>query len=150
MKSGGLGSLPKGLDWINQEPEKAAVEIKKKTEQPQPLPKPDKSQMTIESKPKKIKKTLPLTNDFEPAFIKTKQPSDSSSAGLPAGYTRATFIIKKHHIDRLKAMAYVNKTSIKDLVNQAMGKFLKNKEVATILMEAVNGTSQATSLPDDN
>ena len=147
MKSGGLGSLPKGLDWINQEPEKVKPEIKKNVEQAQPVPQSDSPRITAGTKQKQTKKPFPIPNAIKPA--QPKALKDSALRGLPSGYTRATFIIKQQHVDRLKAIAYVNKTSIKDLVDQAMNKFLKNKDVAAILMEAVNGTANATSLSDD-
>lgn len=68
----------------------------------------------------------------------TKHISASALAGLPAGYTRATFIVKQKHIDRLKALSFVNKISIKELLDQALTKFLKDKDVTAILMEAIN------------
>ena len=67
-----------------------------------------------------------------------KQISASALMGLSEGYTRATFIVKQTHFDRLKALAFVNKVSIKELVDQALAKFLKDKDVSAILMEAIN------------
>jgi hypothetical protein len=157
MKNGGLGSLPRGLEWINQNNNQNI----QKTEAQTPT-KPAVAHKIENLTPPSIAQTTPisqseLNNQNSPempqlvASAKTKTPQKrgfvSASAGLPEGYTRATFIIRQDHIDRLKALAYVNKSSIKDLVDQAMTKFLKDKDVATILMEAVKGAEPA---PENN
>lgn len=150
MKSGGLGSLPKGLEWINQNPQKNEAQTTSK-----PLVVQQVQQVTPVASTPITPVLQPATNNQsvleKPQFVasakhktSTKRSVESASAGLPDGYTRATFIIKQDHVDRLKALAYVNKTSIKDLVDQAMTKFLKDKDVATILMEAVKGTETAS------
>lgn len=153
MKNGGLGSLPRGLEWINQNNnqnvQKAEAQIPTKpvvVHQSEHATHTPVTQTTPTSQ-------LELNNHNSPekpqlaasAKIKTPQKRGfvSASAGLPEGYTRATFIIKHDHIDRLKALAYVNKSSLKDLVDQAMTKFLKDKDVNTILMEAVNASDAA-------
>lgn len=152
MKNGGLGSLPRGLEWINQnnqniQKHEAQVPTKpviaNKTESLTP---PSVAQNTTTHSE--------LNNHNSPekpqlaASAKTKMPQKrgfiSASAGLAEGYTRATFIIKQDHIDRLKALSYVNKLPIKDLVDQAMTRFLKDRDVTTILMEAVNASDTTT------
>jgi len=125
IKNGGLGSLPKGLDWIGQNTPKAevkapAVKLVEAVQQKPAVSMVEMSQEIVITKTK-------------------KQASSSVSLGLPEGYTRATFIIKQEHVDRLKALAFVKKVSIKELVDQSMVKFLKNNDVSSILMEAVRG-----------
>ena len=149
MKKGGLGSLPKGLEWLSQsspksepkavapQPKKIAVAPKAPVVAKQPvITKPVVTKVEQPVKPVQIQvEPIKFMASEKPKVA--KQSSESASAGLPEGYTRATFIIKKDHVERLKALAYVNKTPIKDLVDQAMTKFLKDRDVATILREAV-------------
>ena len=127
IKSGGLGSLPKGLDWIGQKTPK--------TEMPVPAAK-EKNNEAVQQKP--AVSLLQVPQEIVAQKSK-KQVGATVSSGLPEGYTRATFIIKKEHVDRLKALSFVKKVSIKDLVDQAMVKLLKNDDVSSILMKAVRG-----------
>jgi hypothetical protein len=55
------------------------------------------------------------------ASIKTTQQ------GLQDGWTRATFILRKHHLEELKALAYWERKTIKEVVNEALGSYLKRK-----------------------
>jgi hypothetical protein len=141
MKSGGLGSLPRGLEWINQNTQKAETQSS--------VNKIENTTVTQQQNVQPVTQVQPVTEKPQlAASVKpraaSKHTSESVSAGLPEGFTRATFIIKQDHIDRLKALSYVNKTPIKDLVDLAMTRFLKDKDVATILMEAVkeNGSTE--------
>jgi len=149
MKNGGLGSLPRGLEWINQNNNQNAQKAEIQTST-----KPAIANQSEQTTPTSVAQTTTtpqsmINNQNSPekpqltASAKTKMPQKrgfvSASAGLPEGYTRATFIIKQDHVDRLKALSYVNKSSIKELVDQAMTKFLKDRDVVTILMEAVSG-----------
>lgn len=141
MKNGGLGSLPRGLEWINQNTQKAETQssmnkIENTTVTQQPNVQPVTQVQPVTEKPQLVASAKHKVS---------KQVSASTSAGLPEGYTRATFIIKQDHIDRLKALSYVNKISIKDLVDQAMTKLLKDKDVATILMDAVKCTEVSSN-----
>ena len=53
----------------------------------------------------------------------------SSQEGLPEQWTRATFIVKEDLLEKLKDLAYTNRTTIKDEINQALAEYLKDKEV---------------------
>lgn len=92
----GLGSIPKGLAWINGK-KKSSSQEPKKMDAPQP---------------------------FEPVTrLKTSQ------LGLCAGWTRATFIIKQDHCQKLKALAYWDRRTVKELIDEALNSYLKNKKV---------------------
>lgn len=56
-------------------------------------------------------------------------PIKSSQLGLCAGWTRATFIITEDHCQKLKALAYWDRRTVKDLVDEALKSYLKNKRV---------------------
>ncbi len=53
----------------------------------------------------------------------------SSQEGLPEQWTRATFIVREDLLEKLKDLAYTNRTKIKDEINQALAEYLKDKEV---------------------
>jgi hypothetical protein len=89
----GLGSIPKGLAWINS----------KKT-----------------SKKNELKKN----HDIEPAT-----PMKTSQKGLNVGWTRATFIIKQDQCDKLKALAYWDRRTVKEIMEEALHIYLKNKRI---------------------
>jgi hypothetical protein len=55
------------------------------------------------------------------ASIKTTQQ------GLQDGWTRATFILRKHHLEELKALAYWERKTIKEVVDEALESYLKEK-----------------------
>lgn len=140
MKNGGLGSLPKGLEWIGQKQKPEAPT--KESEQPATA----KQAESIEI-PRPAKQVQsPVEKPQVATPIKHKAPqikaATSALAGLPEGYTRATFIVKQEHVDRLKALSFVKKVPIKNLVDEAMTKYLKDKDVATILTEAIKIISE--------
>ena len=63
-----------------------------------------------------------------------KPTSDQKSTerGLPSGWTRATFIVRQSHVDKLKALAYWDRRSIKELVEAALASYLKGKRIKSI------------------
>ena len=52
--------------------------------------------------------------------------------GLKDGFTRATFIVREEHLEKLKASAYWERKDIKDVVDEALEKFLKGKHIKPI------------------
>jgi len=55
----------------------------------------------------------------------------TTQQGLQDGWTRATFILKKDHLEKLKALAYWERKTIKEVVDEALGSYLKGKSVLT-------------------
>jgi len=53
----------------------------------------------------------------------------SSQEGLQDGWTRATFILRKDYLERIKASAYWKRKSIKEVMDEAMEAYLKGKRV---------------------
>jgi hypothetical protein len=53
----------------------------------------------------------------------------SSQEGLQDGWTRATFILRKDYLERIKASAYWERKSIKEVMDEAMEAYLKGKRV---------------------
>ena len=57
------------------------------------------------------------------ASIKTTQQ------GLQDGWTRATFILRERHLKELKALAYWERRTIKEVIDEAFDSYLKGKTV---------------------
>jgi hypothetical protein len=53
----------------------------------------------------------------------------TTQRGLQDGWTRATFILRKHHLEKVKALAYWERKTIKEVIDEALGAYLKEKEV---------------------
>lgn len=53
----------------------------------------------------------------------------SSQKGLQEGWSRATFILKKEYIEKLKALSYWERTTIKEIIDDALSCYLKDKDV---------------------
>lgn len=46
-------------------------------------------------------------------------------AGLPDGWTRATFIVRESQVEQLKALAYYHRRPLKDILEEALSRYLK-------------------------
>lgn len=62
----------------------------------------------------------------------TKLNKKSSQQGLPEGWTRATFILKQSHIEKLKSIAYWERTTIKELIDEAVSKYLTERDFSSV------------------
>ncbi len=52
----------------------------------------------------------------------------STEAGLKAEWTRATFILKKEHLDKIKTQAYWERKKVKDVVEDAFDYYFENRK----------------------
>lgn len=57
-----------------------------------------------------------------------REYTKSSQEGLQENWTRATFIVREDLLQKIKDLAYTNRTKIKDEVNAALEEYLKGKE----------------------
>ncbi len=62
----------------------------------------------------------------------------SSQEGLPEQWTRATFIVREDLLEKLKDLAYVNRSKIKDEINRALEEYLQDKEIDAEVLEGRN------------
>ena len=121
-----MGSIPKSLAWINSsESEPIVQDILEKTE------------------PKKLKQKSPVVieNQLDPSHetIKNKKSnqeeihavseSTTSMNGLAIGWTRATFIVKQEINEKLKALAYWERLTVKEVVHEALSAYLQDKQI---------------------
>jgi len=56
-------------------------------------------------------------------------PVKTTQRGLQDGWTRATFILKKNHLEKLKALAYWERKTIKEVMDEALSSYLKEKRI---------------------
>jgi hypothetical protein len=54
----------------------------------------------------------------------TKVPKDTTEEGTLPGEKRATFIVKEEQLEKLKAVAYWDRSKIKDVITAALEKYL--------------------------
>jgi hypothetical protein len=59
----------------------------------------------------------------------------TTQRGLHDGWTRATFILRERHLEELKALAYWERKPIKEVMDEALGEFLKGKKIRFISNE---------------
>lgn len=88
-----LGTIPKGLEWIAQEPEaKLAM----------------------------------------PSFKMSGLEVPAARRGLQEDLTRATFILRDEHLEKIKAYAYWERIQIKDVLQEMCEQFFENKKVRSV------------------
>lgn len=63
-----------------------------------------------------------------PQTIK-REYEKSSQEGLPENWTRATFIVREDLLSRLKDLAYTERRSLKELINEMIAQYLDGKEI---------------------
>lgn len=90
----------------------------------------------LEAKPKKIEETPGILS--KPSKQDKQGPPSKHStlvrptpqAGLPEGWTRATFIVREESLELLKALAYYQRRQIKEVVDEALSKYLHKAETS--------------------
>jgi hypothetical protein len=55
----------------------------------------------------------------------------TSQEGLKDGWIRATFILRKDYLEKLKAIAYWERKKIKEVIDEALRLYLKGKKIRT-------------------
>lgn len=53
----------------------------------------------------------------------------SATAGLQPGWTRRTFIVRDQHLEKLEALSYWEKKSLKELIDDALDSYLSGKRI---------------------
>jgi hypothetical protein len=55
--------------------------------------------------------------------------SNSLEKGLQDGWTRATFVLRKDYLSKLKAVSYWDRKKIKEVIDEALGAYLNGKKI---------------------
>ncbi len=58
--------------------------------------------------------------------------SNTTKQGLKEGWARATFIVREDYIDKLKAVAYWDRKQIKEVIDEALTAYLKEKKIKQV------------------
>jgi hypothetical protein len=56
-------------------------------------------------------------------------PVKTTQRGLHDGWTRATFILRKNHLEKLKELAYWERRTIKEVIDEALESYLMEKRI---------------------
>ena len=72
--------------------------------------------------PQKKKKNLPDSTNPSANHV------PSTKVRLESGWTRATFIIREEHLEKIKTLAFMGKIPIKDLVDRVFKSFFSSKK----------------------
>jgi hypothetical protein len=126
----GLGNVPKGLAWIAQRvnnPEQAQTqeELYKTDMQ---TAQAGATQLVQELE--QSKQTIELAKELtKPESVKSAQ------AGLPTGWIRSTMIMKEDHLDQLKILASLKGVPLKELLAEALSRFLASDDVKKTYMQ---------------
>jgi hypothetical protein len=60
--------------------------------------------------------------------------ANSLEKGLQDGWTRATFVLRKDYLKKLKAVSYWERKKMKEVINEALGAYLKGKKVKPLMV----------------
>ena len=55
--------------------------------------------------------------------------TNSLDKGLQDGWTRATFVLRKDYLSKLKAVSYWDRKKIKEVIDEALGSSLTGKKI---------------------
>lgn len=121
----GLGSIPKSLAWIDSTEEIITQPIVEKREKKQQQKTSKLEEVEIhKAKASSLEKKSNTEEIHSPVLDST-----TSLKGLPEGWTRATFIIKQELNEKLKALAYWDRVTVKEVVHEALSCYLQDKNV---------------------
>lgn len=61
--------------------------------------------------------------------------ANSLEKGLQDGWTRATFVLRKEYLSKLKAVSYWDRKKMKEVIDEALGNYLRGKKIKSISNE---------------
>lgn len=120
-----LGKNP--LNWIQDSREEDSKQSKQSN---------SSKQSNEDNMSKQSNLSKQSNQDLQSKQSKTDLPKaekpNSTHAGLPQGWQRATFIVKTEYLEQLKAVAYWERKEIKVVIEEAILGYLGKKDVKTI------------------
>lgn len=116
MKNKGLGRIPKSLSWIGSVEEEMTTPEVTHTQQPEVQREDVRSEV----------KLAPA------AVIEPTQEKTSTQKGLPTGWIRATFIVDQDLNEKVKALAYWDRLTVKEVMHEALSLYFQDKNVKPI------------------
>lgn len=70
-----------------------------------------------------------LIQDSQYEEIEDLEKIKSVNKGLAEGWTRVTFIIQEDINEKIKALAYWERLTVKEIINEALTTYLKDKNI---------------------
>lgn len=58
--------------------------------------------------------------------------ASSLDKGLKDGWTRATFVLRKDYLSKLKAVSYWDRKKMKEVIDEALGGYLEGKRIKPV------------------
>jgi hypothetical protein len=55
--------------------------------------------------------------------------NETSQKGLKDGWTRATFILRKDYLEKLKSISYWQRRKLKEVIDEALGSYLEGRRI---------------------
>jgi hypothetical protein len=55
--------------------------------------------------------------------------ANSLERGLQDGWTRATFVLRKDYLSKLKAVSYWERKKMKEVIDEALESYLKGRKI---------------------
>ena len=112
----GMGMQMQQTAGQSQEPKKEV----RQTAEPQPQQEPQTVAAGVR------KSTQGRKNVNKPN--RDKQHTASVTNGLKPGYTRATIIVKAEYIDKMKEIAYIERSLLQDVIGMALANYIDTYE----------------------
>jgi hypothetical protein len=104
----GLGRIPKSLSWIDQVEESIMPSPAKEV----PTEVPHRQQKSAE--------------------VLFERATKSTQKGVPTGWIRATFIVNQDLNESIKAFAYWERLTVKEVIHEALTSYMRGKNVKPI------------------
>jgi uncharacterized protein YnzC (UPF0291/DUF896 family) len=58
--------------------------------------------------------------------------ANSLEKGLQDGWTRATFVLRKDYLTKLRAVSYWQRKKMKEVIDEALGSYLKGRKIKPV------------------
>lgn len=111
----GLGRIPKSLSWIDQVQEETVIPA-------------EKIKSENKDREKKLASKKSVKRDEQILVVEEK----STQQGLPTGWSRATYIVAEELNKKLKALAYWERLTVKEIMHEALTCYLNGKNIKPI------------------
>jgi hypothetical protein len=60
--------------------------------------------------------------------------ANSLEKGLQDGWTRATFVLRKDYLNKLKAVSYWDRKKMKEVIDEALGAYLRGRKIKPLMV----------------
>lgn len=69
------------------------------------------------------------TSKFEQTVEnKSEETKKTTQQGLPKGFTRTTIVVKEEHLEKLRTLAFINKSNVSVYISEGIEKYILDYE----------------------